>query len=40
MWIAREDRFGLTCDWPAMRFGNKPVSGQMFFLRIMSLRLN
>ena len=29
-------RFDPTCDWPAMKFGNKPVSGPMFFSLIMA----
>jgi hypothetical protein len=39
-WIAREGRFGPTCDWLAMRFGNKPVSGLMFSSVIMAQRPN
>jgi hypothetical protein len=30
----REGRFGPTCDWPVMKFGNKPVSGHRFSLPI------
>jgi hypothetical protein len=28
--IMREGRFGQTCDWQVMKFGNKPVSGHRF----------
>jgi len=39
-WIAREGRFGQTCDWPVMRFGYKPVGRHMFSWPIKAQLVN